>query len=340
MTRVLLIRLGSLGDVIHAMPTAAGLRTAFPDARIDWATDPQYVPLVRLVEGVDGAIGVDTRAFGGRDGLVPGVRTLRRARYDAVLDLQGLLKSAVLARAAGGSRTIGFAREHLREPAARFFYTDAVDPGGATHIIRKNLALAAALDPVAGRWVPTAPFPLRVPPSEAIARFTERFAPDGFVLVNPGAAWPNKRWPPERFGALASRLRRTRGSTSVVLWGPGEEPRAEAVVAASDGAAVLAPPTTIPELLALASRARIMISGDTGPLHAASAVGTPVVALFGPTRAERNGPWCGDDGVISRFADCQCAYQRQCRLSAPCLGTIAVDEVVEAVLRRLDRRPA
>lgn len=336
MNRALIVRLGSLGDIVHAMPVAAALRTAFPAARIDWATHPAYVPLVGLVQGVDAAIPVDTRAWqpGSRGNLFAGLSSLRQAAYDIALDLQGLIKSAVLARAAGAGRTIGFARAHLREPAARFFYDETVDPGDAVHVIQQNLALSTHV----GADGQTVRFPLAVPASAAARQAAGEAGAGGFALLNPGAAWPNKRWPADRFGALADGLRRQHGLASVVLWGPGEKPLAEAVVAASQGAARLAPPTTIADMVAVAGAARLMVSGDTGPLHLAAAVGTPVVALFGPTRTERNGPWAGQDISLSRTAACECLYERRCRRARPCIEEIDVDDVLAAVTRRLGGR--
>jgi ADP-heptose:LPS heptosyltransferase len=156
-----------------------------------------------------------------------------------------------------------------------------------------------------------------------------------YALLNPGAAWPNKRWPPARFGVVARTLRENHGLTSAVLWGPREEPLALEVVAASKGAAVLAPQTTIADLVALARGAALMVSGDTGPTHIAAAVGTPLVALFGPTRPQRNGPWSPRDIAVSRDAICQCHHLRRCRVRAMCLLDIQVGEVVDAVDRRL-----
>ena len=322
-----------MGDIVHAIPTAAALRAAFPGARIDWVTAPAYLPLLDLVTGLDHRIGVDTRALFSRGrASVPGVLGhLRRTHYDVVLDLQGLLKSAVLARAVGARRTIGFPRLHLREPLARLCYTEAPDPGGAAHVIVKNLALLSALG-VSDRSVR---FPLNVPESATVDAVVRAHAPDGFVLLNPCAAWPNKRWPPARFGAVAAAVHRVHGWRSVVLWGPGEETLAADVAAESAGAAEASPRTTIPDIVALARQARLMISGDTGPLHIAGAVGTPIVALFGPTRAERNGPWSEHDVSISRVSQCECVYQRRCRRPEPCIDDIAVDEVMSAIRRRL-----
>jgi len=251
-----------------------------------------------------------------------------------VIDLQGLLKSAMLARSVRGRRTIGFPRKHLREKLARLFYTDAPDPGDATHVIYKNLALLAPLKVLDRRLR----FPLEIPHTSTVIQVVNRFEPDGYVLINPGAAWPNKQWPPERFGAVAAAIARDFGWRSLVLWGPGEQEIAHRVVAESGGAAEASPPTTITDLVGIARSARLMISGDTGPLHIAAAVSTPIVALYGPTRPERNGPWGLYDVAISRVQNCSCVYERTCKKAERCIDDISVAEVMSAVQRRIAAR--
>jgi heptosyltransferase I len=328
----LIVRLGSLGDVIHGIPAAAALRCTYPNARIDWLVDPLYVEFLNLVECIDRRVPFDPRALmrGGISAWAV-VRELRRTKYDAVIDLQGLLKSAFLSRLVHAHQTIGFPRTHLREPLARLFYTEAPDPGAASHVIDKNLALVAALG-VADR---TVRFPIAIPRTPTVTLARERIGAAEYALINPGAAWPNKRWPPDRFGAVAAAIHRDFGLRSLVLWGPGEESLADAVAAASGGTAEAAPPTTIVDLVGLARGARLMVSGDTGPLHIAAAVGTPLVALFGPTFPERNGPWSSRDLVVSRVSQCSCKYERRCRKAVPCIDDIGVSEVRDAIGRRL-----
>jgi ADP-heptose:LPS heptosyltransferase len=197
------------------------------------------------------------------------------------------------------------------------------------HVIFKNLALLEAV----GVREPRVEFPLDIPATEAAEQVRRGAGASGYVLLNPGAAWPNKRWPAKRFGRLADSIRERLGLSSVVLWGPGEESLAADVVHASGGAATAAPATTITDLFAIAREARLMVSGDTGPLHIAAAVGTPLVALFGPTWAERNGPWAPTDVTLTRNAQCVCHYRRQCRRDDPCIEGITLDEVAGAVER-------
>lgn len=328
---VLIVRLGALGDIVHAVPAAAALRAAFPDARIDWLVEARHRAFVDLVTAIDRVITLDRPS---PSGWLDAARRLRQSRYDVAIDLQGLLKSAVLARASGAARVIGFSIWHLREKTARPFYSATGDDSRSApegHVIRKNLRLLRTVGVDDDRIV----FPLAHVQSPALERVRAELDGAPFALINPGAAWPNKRWPPERLGEIASFLRDVRGVRSIVLWGPGEETLAGSVVAASGGAARLAPPTTLADLVELSRAAALMISGDTGPLHIATAAGTPTVALFGPTDPARNGPWLPEDVSVSRFGSCGCHYERKCHERSWCLADISVAEVTAAVQRRL-----
>jgi len=326
---ILIVRLGALGDLVHAVPAAAALRAAMPDARIDWLVDARHRPFLDLVTGLDRVVTLDGRSV---SAWVDVIRRLRQVAYDVAIDFQGLMKSAVLARASGARRVLGFSMWHLREKGARPFYSEtddgAADTAGAVrHVIDKNLQLLKVL----GVSADAVRFPLADVPSDVMRHVGD----EPFALINPGAAWPNKRWSPERYGEVASFLRDVRGLRTLVLWGPGEAELASAVVDASKGAARLAPATRIPDILALARAASLFVSGDTGPLQLAGAVGTPIVAIFGPTDPERNGPWAADDRVVSRWALCECAYQRQCHAATWCLDDVTVSEVSAAILQRL-----
>ena len=327
---LLIVRLGSLGDLVHTLPAVAALRRAHPEATIDWLVDAPHRDFLSLVPVVSSLIVLERR---GVSGWLKARAELRRRQYDVAADFQGLIKSAALARLSGARRVIGFDRPSLREPMAAMFYTDRVTVDDQQHVVQKNLRLAATL----GATESTPEFPLAEFESTAVDGFLSGSA--RFALINPGAAWPNKRWPPERFGELAKTLRSRHGLESVVLWGPGETAVGETVVAHSGGAARLAPPTGLRDLLALARRASLVISGDTGPLHIACAAGVPAVSLFGPTNPGRNGPWSTDDISISKYASCDCHYERRCRRTANewCLGSILVADVNAAIDERLRR---
>ena len=252
---ILIVRLGALGDVVHAVPAAAALRAAFPDARIDWLVERKHRAIVDLVTAVDRPSSLERRR-GRLDGRRPRAAA---GAYDVAIDLQGLMKSAVLARASGAARVVGFSIWHLREKTARPFYSDAHEAEGG-HVIRKNLRLLRAV----GVQDETIRFPLADVPSPALDDTARASRRRRFALINPGAAWPNKRWPPARFGEVAAFLRDACGLTPVVLWGPGEEGLAGEVVAASSGAAIAAPRPTVADLVALARAAALVVSGDTG----------------------------------------------------------------------------
>ena len=329
---ILIVRLGALGDVVHTIPAAAALRAAFPEARIDWLVDAKHRPIVDLVTTLDRTIALERSTLGGWSAVLG---SLRQTRYDVAIDLQGLLKSAVLARGSGAARIIGFSIWHLREKTARPFYSDAHDAEGG-HVIRKNLRLLRAV----GVEDDEIRFPLADPPSAALAELRQRLSGRAFALINAGAAWPNKRWPPERYGQLAAFIREACGLEPVVLWGPGEELLASQVIAASSGTAHEAPRTSVTDIVALARASAIVVSGDTGPLHIATAVGTPTVSLFGPTDPVRNGPFDDADLVVSRYDTCGCHYDRRCHQTQWCLDTVQVAEVCAAVQRRLGERRA
>ena len=330
MNRILLVRLGSLGDIIHAIPAAAAIRRVFPKAAIEWLVDVRHRDLLDLVPAIDRRIPIDTSKFWS---VRAAVGQMRRGRYDVALDLQGLLKSAVLARLSGARRVVGFPADLLRERAARIFYSET-SGDAAPHVIDKNLSMLRAI----GVRMPEVAFPLedRNPGIADEARSRLGLAGGtSFALINPGAAWPNKRWPPVYFAELSRELAKRHGLRSLVLWGPGEQTLADAVAMASHNTAAVSPPTSVADLVSLSKAAALMISGDTGPLHIAAAAGTPIVGIFGPTDPMRNGPWGQDDLVVSRYGACACHYQRRCRIAGWCLLDISPREVLDLAERRL-----
>lgn len=216
MRAILIVRLGALGDIVHALPVAAALRERFPAARIDWAVDERHQDVLSLAPAVDRRIVLRSRSLPAWRRAADLRRALAGGAYDVAVDVQGLLKSAVVARLSGASRILGFAAPHLREPPARFLYTETCDPGDAAHVTGKNLALAGRL----GARTAVRRSPVEVPAAavlDALRRL--RVAERRFAVINPGAAWPNKRWAPARLARVAEWLRDARRLPSVVTWG-------------------------------------------------------------------------------------------------------------------------
>jgi heptosyltransferase-1 len=331
LNKILIVRLGALGDLIHTLPAAAAIRGAFPQARIDWLVDEKHREILDLVPIIDRRLPIRR---GSAASLVDAIRELRRTRYDVALDFQGLLKSAILARFSGATRVVGFPGPMLRERAAGVFYTETAGVDAA-HVIKKNISLLRAV----GIQHSAIEFPIESRKPEIVDVARDRLGigdREPFAIINPAAGWPNKRWAPVYFAEVAALLKKHHGLASIVLWGPGEERLARDVVDASGGAAAVSPPTTLAELVSLAKAAALMVSGDTGPMHVAGAVGTPLVGIYGPTSPERNGPWASRDLIVSRFNQCQCHYQRQCHAKYWCLLEISPRQVMDLVDERLE----
>jgi heptosyltransferase-1 len=220
-------------------------------------------------------------------------REMRAAKYELAVDFQGTVRTALMARGTGAEACVGF--ERPREHAAGVFYTHTVEAGG-THVVEQNTALAAALADVPAE-VPEIELPLDPAAEDFCERRLRQLGARQFAILNPGAGWEGKQWPPERYGEVARGLR-TMGLSSLVNFGPSEEPLARALEAASGGAAT-ALSCSVSELIAFTRRAQLFLGGDTGPMHVAAALRVPVVALFGPTSPARNGPF-GSRSVVLR----------------------------------------
>jgi lipopolysaccharide heptosyltransferase I len=289
--RILIVRLSAIGDVIHGIPVLCALREAIPQAFIGWVVEGTAADLLEGHPALDELIRVP-RGWLKSPRVVWRLRQqLQRHRFDTTMDLQCLTKSAIAAWLSGAPRRIGKAGEDGRE-LSRWFHNELVDVGGG-HVIEHYLEMLR----VFGIESPTVRFDL--PELAADARMADGFLRDSglaarrFAVLNPGAGWPSKIWPPERYGELARALVESRGLPSVAVWGGREElPLAESIVAASNGHACLVPPTSMTQLAAVCRRAAVFIGSDTGPMHLAVAVGTPTISLHGPSRAE----WCGAYG--------------------------------------------
>jgi heptosyltransferase-1 len=345
--RLLIVRLSAMGDVIHTLPAAQVLRDAFPDAMIGWLVEERWEdllcapgtprrgprsaqrPLADWVHAVN--LTGWRKTFFTAPTLERIVRVwndVRSVRYNAVVDLQGAIRSAVLARWSGAPVIYGSTQP--REAPASLWYTRKVVPTG-THVIEQNLSLAGA---VTGKSVAAPPveFPHDIAAESRIEKVLNDASIQDFALLNPGAGWGAKRWPAERYGLVARALA-AHGIRSVVNYGPSEEDLAREVESASEGAAMPLK-STISELIALTRRAKLFVGGDTGPLHLAAALHVPVVAIFGPTDPARNGPYA-TRSIILRNPASPTTHARNPRPDEGMLE-IRVDSVVDAACRLLD----
>ena len=304
--RLLVVRLGAMGDILHALPAVTALRMAHPGWIIDWVVEPKWRALLSALPDPLSTSGhssplqpvVDTlhfastkewrgRPFAGetRAELALLRRSLKAGTYDTVLDLQGAVRSAAICRMAGSRRVIGEAEP--REGVARWFFSERVATRGA-HVIEQDIELASA---VAGDDLAAVAPMLPVDP--AAERWTEELLSSSTnqpsALINPGAGWGAKRWPVERYAAVAQGLLR-RGFRVLVNGGPGEESLLESISQQTNSAVTLLT-GNLSQLIAVTRRVAIAIAGDTGPLHLACALGRPVVGIYGPTDPSRNGPF-------------------------------------------------
>ncbi len=344
--RFLIVRLSAMGDVIHTLPAVQALREAFPEATIDWLIEERWAellcaagtprrkprstrrPLIDWVHTAD-LRGWRKSLFTSHTalGAVRLWNDVRSRRYDVAFDLQGAIRSALLARWSGAKVVIGAAQP--RESPASLWYTRQVIARGA-HVIEQTLSIVE--DFVQRKLaVPRAELPRDAVVEQSIARNLLRQGMQDFAILNPGAGWGAKQWPAGRYGEVARALARD-GMPCVVNCGPGEEGLAHEVEAASEGAA-RAMKCSITELIALTRRAKLFIGGDTGPLHLAAALQVPVVAIFGPTDPARNGPY-GTRSAVLRSPASATTHARRVQPDEGLLE-IGVDDVVNAARKLL-----
>lgn len=336
--RLLVVRLGAMGDILHALPAVTALRAAHPSWRIGWVVEPRWRallgapesdsrgPLQPVVDRLHFAHIRDWKQSPLSRQTLAGIRSLRRelrgCQYDVVVDLQGSVRSAVIARMAGCRRVIG--EQSPRERAARRLFTERVATTGA-HVIQQDVELAAAI--AGDELFPAEPLLPIDPAAESWAEAFLASAPTApIALLNPGAGWGAKRWPVERYATVAQGLI-DRGFRVLVNTGPGEMPMAESIAQATGGAAQ---PLTasLDQLIALTRRIALCIAGDTGPLHLACALRRPVVGIYGPTDPSRNGPF-GTRFRVLRHPESRRDHSRRAAPEAGLL-TIQPEDVLAA----------
>jgi lipopolysaccharide heptosyltransferase I len=348
LSRILIIKPSSLGDVVQALPVAWALRDLKPDARIDWLVTPGCAGVVEGLAAIDHVFPFDRGRFGRmwRNPLsamefVWFLGRLRRVRYTTVVDLQGLFRSGFLSWASGAATRLGLANS--REGAERF-YTDIVKlPPGPLSAIDRYFEAAVALG------VPREAakrFDVFIPPEKAVeARelLKARGLAEGrrYVVLVPGARWQTKRWPEERFAALANRIHEKLDLAPVLVGAPSDREIADRMVQMQGRHLVdVIGRTDLKVLAAVLQGAECVVTNDTGPMHLASALGRPILAIFGSTDAALTGPYGADNLVLGRKAACAPCLERSCQFAGQqqeliCLRSITVDEVFECLRQML-----
>ena len=337
--RFLIVRLSSIGDIVHALPAAAALAETFPQAQIHWVVEKRHALLLEGNPHLRRIVALDT--LGWRKHLTSsatwldirnGTSDLRRTYYSAALDFQGLWKSAVVAWLSRAKERIGFSEGWLREPSAGILYTQRVSPREHVHVVEENMALVERLGARAGRW--QFPLPWNDEDDAYVETLLNAMEIGDFLIVNPGGGWRSKCWSPDNYAALIRQLAATRSEQILLTGSPPEEPLIGGIVEGAGVKRARYIPTTLVQFIALARRARLFIGGDTGPLHLAAAVGTPIVGIYGPTDPVRNGPFAADDIALSNRGPVN--HTRRGANPAYLPG-ISVAAVVSAVEERLTR---
>jgi len=325
--RFLVVRLGSLGDIVHTFPAVAGLRSSFPLAEIIWLTHPRWVNLVASSNLATEIWPVNSRDLAS---VRHTIAKIRAQNWNAAIDYQGLWKSALVPFLAGVPKRLGFSSETIREFGVPVLYTIRVH-AHATHIADQNGELSLQ----AGAQTAVGPVKLKVNESDC-QRVKSDLAVAGitnYIVLSPGGGWRSKCWPPERFGELCRKIREHLNVRCVINYGPGEETLAATVKSASGNADPFLYNGELGQLMALLQGAHCIVGGDTGPLHLSIALGTKAVAIFGPTNPARNGPYPPQPFVL-RDPAAATTHRRETETN-PSLLKISVAQVFDAVKLRL-----
>lgn len=309
--RFLIIRLSSIGDIVHALPAATALARKFADADVDWVVESNHASLLEGNPWVKRVVKLDT--LGWRNGLsssavidkiARGIALLREEEYDATLDFQGLIKSAIISKLTRSRRRLGFAENWLREPAAGIFYDELVSPRHRRHIIEINFSIAehlGASNPGPEAW--EFPLPQNQADDAYVHKQLSAFSAGEFIVMNPGGGWQAKRWAPAQYAELIRCLEYEFEGKVFLTGSPAEEGVIREILQLANSHRAHYFPSTLIQFIALVRQARLFLSGDTGPMHLAAAVHTPIVAIFDAmdrlNTPERNGPFSPADITLA-----------------------------------------
>lgn len=342
--QILIVKLSSIGDIIHTLPVLSALRFALPNAEISWIVEKKSAEILRENPLISKLIEIDTKSLRNKGSIGKKIalarenlRELRATKFDVVIDFQGLLKSATIAKLSKAKRSYGFAKESLREPASRFLLTKTFSIEPNINIIRKNLRLAEKALQIN---IPTENFEFPIfTNSVHVTEAQEIISKSGenFAILNPATSWVTKQWDAEKYGQLADKLWLEKGLTSIITTAPSEMKLAEKVLNSSKSGKIILSTPTLKGFYELAKRAKVYVGGDTGPTFLAIAAKTPIVGIFGPTEWWRNGSPNPDDICVERLdIGCRVNCHRRICLKWICMD-IEVETVFQAVKKRLQK---
>ena len=341
---ILVVKPSSLGDVVHTLPVVSELRRHFPAARISWLVNASLVDIARTSPYVDEIIPFDRERWRGVFGVAldamgfAGVcGDLRGRRFDLVMDLQGLFRSGFLTRITNAPVRLGFL--NARELGHVFYNARVMPPKATMHAVDRYLATLKRIGIAPGE----PDFAMRINPRALVsvegmlAAFRDR-AEGPLLVISPFTRWPTKEWPMEHYAAVVSEARRRWDCRVVISASAADEARASGLAAMAPDAVNLAGRTDLAAAIALLSKGDVIVTGDSGPMHIADALGVPMVAIFGPTDPDRTGPYRQRDAVVRVAVDCAPCLDRQCAKEHECMRAVTPEMVLDKIKPRLEKR--
>ena len=337
--RILIVKTSSLGDVINTFPLVSAIKNVESNVSIDWVVNDEYIEIVKLSPHIREVIGFDRKSLS----LWRPISTYRyfmsfkqklaTREYDIVLDLQGLVKSAIITWISVAKVKAGFFAS--RERIAKKAYNLLIDvPGEATHAVEKNLA---ALKVLSIDIPPEYSCDIEIP-SDAVKRAWAELPDEPYIAVNPNSRWDSKRWPIERFSIVIQEVAKRHGLRSVIIGSPNEKERGKALAKLVGSSALdLTGKLDLPSLAAALQNSSGIITNDSGPMHLAAALDVPVTAIFGPTDPAAVGPYGKKHAVVKTKAECAPCRKRECDSAPSCMESVTVEEVLDAFAKTVGR---
>ncbi|MBI3583295.1 MAG: lipopolysaccharide heptosyltransferase I [Nitrospinae bacterium] len=354
--RILIVKLSSIGDVVHTLPVLRTIRYNLPNSYIVWIVEEKTREILEGNKDVDRIITINTKKW--RKGMslrgnpeldsgeaIPAIfrelmdviNTLRKERFDTAIDLQGLIKSGVISYLSRAKTRIGFDSGNCRELLNILFTNKKASPAKEdSHVVDKNLSL---LKPFGFKEIKR---DFNIFSSQKDGEYINEFLiknrliGKSLIVVNPATGWKTKEWGIKNYAGLCDRIISEIGANIILTWGPGEENMVKGVMDLMAYKPLVAPPTTLKQIVALLRMCELFIGGDTGPLHIAAALKIPTVAIYGPSDPLRNGPYGDNHFIIHKKIECSGCYKRSCD-TIECMKLISVDEVFSAIANHVSK---